>query len=83
MGVLYSISKDDSDWSLYGANIPERCFTCGEQLCFPMVYWAGCNGDIGQNNGSQIWLHADCAKELGLNLMLDARKAINNTKRLN
>lgn len=74
MAILKKIVGDD-DWALYGAHIPDRCFTCGKPLVFPLVYWAGCNGEVGSSNGLQIWLHPTCARKLGENLILDAQNA--------
>lgn len=75
MAILTKIVPDETDWSLWGANIPDRCFTCNEPLRFPLVYWAGCNGETGRENGLQIWMHPACARKLGENLIRDALKA--------
>ena len=74
MAILKKIAVSGDDWSLWGANIPERCFTCGEQLHFPVVYWAGCNGSSGTDNSLQIALHPYSANNLPKNLMSDANK---------
>lgn len=44
---------------------PDECFLCEKPLtCENLVYWRGCRG-------KQIWLHAECAKELGAHLISD------------
>jgi hypothetical protein len=72
MGILREIKEDDKDWSLWGANIPDRCFLCGDELSFPLVYWSGCNGSHGNENELQIWLHPICAASLGKGLIVNS-----------
>jgi len=78
MAILTKIVADETDWSLWGANIPDRCFTCNKPLHFPLVFWAGWNGETRRQDDLQIWMHPDCARKLGKNLVRDAHKAQHN-----
>ena len=45
----------------------DHCFFCGEPLGDDLVMWQGCD-----DRAQQVWLHRDCAKELGGRLICDA-----------
>jgi len=73
MAILTTILDDPFSRQ---ADRPQRCFVCDLQLDLPAVYWAGCNGNEGLNNGLAIWMHPQCAWNLGKNLIQDAHKLL-------
>jgi hypothetical protein len=58
--------------AVYDGEIPERCFYCHELLDFPVLLWMG--SDHKKRGGcSFIFLHALCAKELAIKLLIDVQ----------
>ena len=74
MALMTEIVESEKHWSLWGAKIPTKCFVCHKPMFFPLVYWVGCPGEW-DCYGYQIWMHPDCARQLGKALIQDADKA--------
>jgi hypothetical protein len=63
---------EDEPWAVVGQGRAiyqpqEKCYYCGDKLTLPLVMWSGWT--------EPIWLHPQCAHELGTHLIGDAVKA--------
>ena len=63
MAVLYP--SDRREW---WAPASKTCFYCGQEVEGVGVFWVGC--------GDDLVLHPNCAEELAVHLITDAREAL-------
>ena len=58
--------KHEENWAQYhGRTAATKCFSCGGELKFPLVFWNGPGGE-------PLWLHPNCAAHLSAGLARDA-----------
>lgn len=72
--------------------ISHNCFFCGNAITFPIIMWGGIDDgetsefvDAGKGpqkvySGKEIFMHAECAKDLSIRLLRDYHEYDQNRK---